>query len=120
MVTGHFVPNRSTRIESVSHGLIDCSEIEHSAVQYAKKIREAVIEKFELDKNNITVVGATTDNAANMIATAAELKIKWMPCYAHTLQLVINDILFPKKKVLQTETTADEEFQEAHWYALEL
>lgn len=124
-MTGYFVPDECTVIESVLLCLIDSSEIDHSAVEYARKIRQEVIEKFELVKNNVTIICATTDNAANMIATARELKIKSMPCYAHTLQLVINDILFPpKKKTSLTEENVqndiDEEFHNLYLYVREL
>ena len=95
-VTGHFIPADSDNIESVVLSLINASDVCHSGVEYAKKIRECVIKKFKFVENNVQIICCTTDNAGNMQTTAAELKIKNMPCYSHTMQLVVTCVLFAK------------------------
>ena len=80
-VTGHFLPTGTCTVESVVLCLIDSSMVAHSGVEYAAKIRCDVTEKLKFAENNISIVCATTDNAANMLTTAENLKIKHMPCY---------------------------------------
>ena len=58
-------------------------------------------------ENGVTIVCATTDNASNMVATARELAIKHMPCYSHTLQLVVTDLFFPSSKKMQEQAHLD-------------
>lgn len=45
------------------------------------------------------VICAVSDNAANMIATANELKIKHLPCAAHRIQLVVNTAILLTKPI---------------------
>ena len=40
----------------------------------------------------------TTDNAANMIKAAEILKIRHIPCFSHTLNLIVDDCLGLKNK----------------------
>jgi hypothetical protein len=102
-VTGHFVPDASCVVESVVLCLIDASKFTHSGKEYAAKIQSDVIQKFHFNDNGVSIVCVTTDNAANMISTASALQVKHMPCYVHSIQLVINDILFPSLKVASNE-----------------
>lgn len=39
------------------------------------------------------LVALTTDNAANMVVAAREAKVTRVPCFSHTLQLVVNEVL---------------------------
>nr|XP_034192173.1 uncharacterized protein LOC117609671 [Osmia lignaria] len=43
------------------------------------------------------LVCAVTDNAANMIATCEKLKVKHVPCGAHSIQLVVNHVILKTK-----------------------
>lgn len=65
----------------------------HCADTIAAIIKEEVLNVYFPDENKCEIVCATTDNAANMIATTAKLKIKHMGCFAHTVQLVVNKSL---------------------------
>ena len=116
LVTGHYLPRGSITIESAALQLIDCSDIDHTAEMYAKKIEDEVISRFKLIENDVTIVCATTDNAANMIATAKELKIRHMGCYSHTLQLAVNDLLDPKKKKQSAPSESDDILAEENIY----
>ncbi len=109
-VTGHFVAEDSNDVESVVLGLVDSNDV-HSAKDYAKKIKEEIVDKLKFDANGVTISGATTDNAATMIAVTRELNIKHLPCYAHTIQLVISDILYPKKKKKKDDVESDSELE---------
>lgn len=91
-MNGHFLPESSEKIESVVICLIDASK--SSGIEYAHRIRSAVIEKFCMRENNVKIIAATTKNTANMLTTAAELRIKHMPCYVHSVHLFVDDILY--------------------------
>lgn len=59
----------------------------------AQKIANAFLEVFEEWNINDKVTCIVTDNAINMIKTFKILKKKHLPCYAHTLNLVVQDNL---------------------------
>ncbi|XP_005110616.1 zinc finger BED domain-containing protein 4-like [Aplysia californica] len=61
----------------------------HTAANIAVILAE-VMENWRIrDK----VVAIVTDNASNMVAAIEQLKIRHMPCFAHTLNLVVTDTL---------------------------
>lgn len=82
--------------------LIHTSEISSTAKELAEIITEQVLSKYP----NLEVNCAVTDSAANMIATAHELKIKHVPCYVHRLQSVIKAAIISIKP--QSSSVTDE------------
>ncbi|GFS11238.1 zinc finger BED domain-containing protein [Elysia marginata] len=61
----------------------------HTAVNIKDEL-EAVIHDWGLQEKVFAIV---TDNASNMVAAVNLLKVRHFPCYAQTLNLVINDML---------------------------
>jgi len=55
---------------------------------------QVVIEKWHLENKVQCIV---TDNALNMINACNLLKIKHLPCFAHTLNLTVRDGLTTKE-----------------------
>lgn len=93
-VTGHLCHNRE--IKGVLLRLLHISNNSSTAQNLSNLIKTEVLDKYP----DITFTCAVTDNANNMIATVGELHLKHLPCYAHSLQLVINRaILLTKDSV---------------------
>ncbi len=110
VVTGHFVAKDSDNVEAVVISLTNSTEIKHSDKEYCKKIEEDIFQKLKFDDHNVVIAYTTTNGASNMKKTASILQVKHMPCYAHTLQLILNDILYPSPKI-QSELAKDFEFE---------
>lgn len=91
-VTCHFYSSysKSDRIELISSALdMVLIEKDKKAETPAEIIKKVLIEFNILGK----VSHQITDNAANMKATAELLQIKHIPCFAHTLNLVLRSAL---------------------------
>lgn len=87
-VTGHYITDDFV-LNSV---LLDCLLIEgsHTSEHLASEILK-IINKYGIS-NKVQVI--VTDNAANMVAAVKnELGIKHWPCYAHTLNIIVQDAL---------------------------
>lgn len=85
--TVHFV-NDSTNLKSY---LLECEEFteRHTSENIALWLK-SVMDRFAiLDK----VCCVVTDNAPNMIKAINLLEIQHVPCYAHTLNLVVKDAI---------------------------
>ncbi|XP_018406216.1 PREDICTED: zinc finger BED domain-containing protein 4-like, partial [Cyphomyrmex costatus] len=67
----------------------------HTA-EHIKEHIEKVIKKWHL-KDKVQCI--VTDNAQNMINACNLLKIRHLPCFAHTLNLTVNDGYFKKSTV---------------------
>ncbi|GFR84459.1 zinc finger BED domain-containing protein 4 [Elysia marginata] len=86
-VTAHFVSN-DWKLHSVVLATVRMTE-SHTAVNIKDEL-EAVIHDWGLQEKVFAIV---TDNASNMVAAVNLLKVRHVPCYAHTLNLVVNDTL---------------------------
>lgn len=86
-VTGHFL--YCGALTQCLLGLINTSNITHSGKNLSSILHSEVFANY----SQVHIVCATTDNAANMIATAQKLKVKHNPCFAHSLQLVVNSAI---------------------------
>lgn len=105
-VTGHFVCAQG-QLRAVLLKLIDVTDLRHDAVSLSEAIRTQVLEIH----NNVNVVCAVTDGAANMLATTNLLKVKHLPCFAHKIQLVVNGALLSEsgKKNVEVVNSNDVE-----------
>ncbi|XP_054744288.1 E3 SUMO-protein ligase ZBED1-like [Anastrepha obliqua] len=87
-VTCHFILNFELKTAVLStKPLMD--ETNHSSLNIANTLREICDEWKVFDKLHTIV----TDNAASMIKACELLKKKHLPCFAHTLNLVVQDAL---------------------------
>lgn len=86
-LTAHFVSDNFI-LESV---LSDCalSEGSHTADHLADTIRN-ITDEYNISDKIILVV---SDNAANIVAAINKLKWKHFGCYAHTINLVVQNAL---------------------------
>uniref|UniRef100_A0A182PX25 BED-type domain-containing protein n=1 Tax=Anopheles epiroticus TaxID=199890 RepID=A0A182PX25_9DIPT len=82
-LTGHYI-DENFKFQST---LLDCSEFEkiHSGLNIANWIADT-INQFGITNK---VVAMITDNASNMKAAVKELKLDHIPCFAHTLNLIV-------------------------------
>ena len=79
----HFIDD-NTKLKSY---LLECSEFEdrHTAQNISNWVN-AVARKFDI---HFKIVAIVTDNAANMKSAAAILKLRHLPCFAHSLNLIV-------------------------------
>lgn len=82
-LTAHFI-NKDSQMKSY---LLECSEFEdrHTAQNISSWI-DSVVRKFEI---HFKITAIVTDNAANMKAAAAKSNILHIPCFAHSLNLIV-------------------------------
>ena len=73
----------------------------------SENIKEVLLKFFESFGILNKVVSITGDNAANMQAAAEKLKIKYYGCFAHTLNLIVQNSL--KLLNLSSEINCEEE-----------
>lgn len=81
-VTAHFVENNN--IKAVMLGCIPDAQ-RHTAQNLADLIKKICTEWNVMEK----VVSVTADNANNIQAAISLLKLKQVPCFAHTLNLIV-------------------------------
>lgn len=86
-VTAHFV-NKDFILKSV---LLECSEFSerHTAVNLSDEIR-SIITKWKLEAKVVLVV---SDNASNIKNAIHKLHLKHLGCFAHTINLVVEESL---------------------------
>lgn len=86
-VTCHFV-NKDYKLNSK---VLTTSQMNgpHTADNIATSLKQ-IIEEWNLQNKVMAIV---TDNAANMKAAIQILKLRHLPCYAHTLNLVVTQAL---------------------------
>lgn len=85
-VTSHFI--HEWKLCTAALSTVKMEE-RHTGVNIASAIN-SILEDYNI-KNNIVCI--VTDNASTMTNAAANLKIKHLNCFAHTLQLVVSDML---------------------------
>ncbi|CAH1959714.1 unnamed protein product [Acanthoscelides obtectus] len=85
-ITCHFVSNHQLHAEVLPTKPLT-NGVNHTSENIAASIQE-IIDEWEIDHNITSIV---TDNAASMIKACELLKKKHFPCYAHTLNLVVQD-----------------------------
>ncbi|CAH2016396.1 unnamed protein product, partial [Acanthoscelides obtectus] len=85
-ITCHFVSNHQLHAVVLSTKPLT-NGINHTSENIAASIQE-IIDEWEIDHKITSIV---TDNAASMIKACELLKKKHFPCYAHTLNLVVQD-----------------------------
>lgn len=84
-LTGHFI--RGNVIERCTLSFIEASE-SHESDKLSKLIED------ELKTiPRVKVTGCVSDNAKNMVSTAKKLKFEHVPCFVHSVQLVIRDAI---------------------------
>uniref|UniRef100_A0AAG5DQS5 HAT C-terminal dimerisation domain-containing protein n=2 Tax=Anopheles atroparvus TaxID=41427 RepID=A0AAG5DQS5_ANOAO len=86
-ITGHFI-NEDGYLQTL---LLKCSEfaLNHTAVNIAEWIQN-IMEEYDI-KNK--VVAVVTDNATNMKAAINILKLTHIPCFAHSLNIIVQTSL---------------------------
>lgn len=85
-VTGHYLIQNE--IES---NLLDCYKYteRHTAVNLCEMLQKIVIEWKISEK----IVAVVTDNAANIVAAIKRTNWKHIPCFAHTINLIVQSSL---------------------------
>ncbi len=81
----------STDVNALITRILDCSHFEgrHTAGGLAKELTR-VTENFKIETK---ISGALSDNAHNIGKAMKDLKLSHLPCYAHTLNLVVIDAI---------------------------
>lgn len=85
-VTAHFIDedwNLVSRVLSTK-----AMPERHTGLNIADRIRET-LEEYKIPTNLVS--GIVHDNASSMATAVAELEIGHVPCFAHTLQLAVNE-----------------------------
>lgn len=91
-VTCNFVYNGELK-----NVVLDTLQVDHShTVENLSRSVEAILNNFNIP--NDKVVCLTTDNATNALGVAKTLGFSQIGCYAHKLNLVVADCLFPTPK----------------------
>ena len=92
-ITAHFL-DEETNMCSKLLGCVEFNE-KHTAANLADKLHETARE-WKIDYK---IVGIVTDNAANIVLAVQLLKWRHIPCYAHTLNLIVQTSI----KVIKSE-----------------
>ncbi|XP_041566010.1 E3 SUMO-protein ligase ZBED1-like [Drosophila elegans] len=95
-VTGHFVYNYELKTASLATKKL-LSITNHCSQNIADTLRDIFIEWNILEKT----VCIVTDNASSMLKACDLLHIRNLPCFAHTINLVVQDALKVDDPVLQ-------------------
>ncbi|KAL1251292.1 hypothetical protein QQF64_019088 [Cirrhinus molitorella] len=94
-VTAHFIID-----DSLMSCLLDVHRFpqRHTADEIAAALHE-IFRDFNIENKVGCVV---TDNAANMVAAVKKLVLRHMPCFAHTLNLIVKDGLSAVAELTET------------------
>ena len=92
-ITAHFL-DEETNMCSKLLGCVEFNE-KHTAANLADKLHETAREW----KIYYKIVGIVKDNAANIVSAVQLLKWRHIPCYAHTLNLIVQTSI----KVIKSE-----------------
>lgn len=85
-VTGHYITKDwALKCKVLATRPIDDKHTGKNIAQALLSIKE----EFHIKE----LVALTTDNAANMVVAGREAEVTRVPCFSHTLQLVVNEIL---------------------------
>ena len=87
-ITCHFIGETASCFNLVSAALDAVPILEDETAESLKTILSAVFKEWGITDKVKCIV---TDNAAAMIKAAQLLKIRHLPCFAHTLNLVIKN-----------------------------
>lgn len=102
-VTAHYITDQY-ELRSI---LLECScmSVSHTSVNLADAIK-VIISKFHLNDKILVIV---SDNANNIKAAVAnELKMKHFGCFAHTINLILQDALkIPKELIEKIKTVVN-------------
>jgi len=85
-ITAHYISDE-WRIESHVSCTSEMAE-RHIGSNIAVRIQE-VLEMWNVRDNHVSAV--VTDNALNMTAALNDLECSHLPCFTHTLQLIVNE-----------------------------
>ncbi|RXN08539.1 zinc finger BED domain-containing 1-like protein [Labeo rohita] len=101
-VTAHFIID-----DSLMSCLLDVHRFpqRHTADEIAAALHE-IFRDFNIENKVGCVV---TDNAANMVAAVKKLVLRHMPCFAHTLNLIVKDGLSAVAELTETREKVTEE-----------
>ncbi|KAF2896786.1 hypothetical protein ILUMI_09389 [Ignelater luminosus] len=86
-VTAHFL-NKANDLQSV---LLECYKYtdSHTAVNLSEELQR-IVENWQIKERIVAVV---SDNAANIVAAIKRTEWKHIPCFAHTVNLIIRSSL---------------------------
>jgi len=87
-ITFHFIDTQFV-LRSVLLGCYEFSE-SHTGLNLSNTIQET-LDKWDMDKNKIIL--AISDNANNIKSALNLLQVKSLECFAHTLNLIVQDAL---------------------------
>ena len=104
-ITVHYLDENS----KLCSALLDCFVFNerHTAENISHEIRR-VCQEWEIDNKIVAIV---TDNAANMVAAARNLGWQNIPCFAHTLNLIVQNALGEIRELQVKVKTAVEYFK---------
>ena len=85
-VTAHFISGGQLQTK-----LLACERFQGRHT--AEKIKEQLLEALDSYRITDKIVCTITDSAANMKKAIVESGQKWIPCYAHCLNLAVNEAL---------------------------
>lgn len=71
-------------------------EAKHTTNKFSENIKD-ILDKFNIGKNKAHLV--VRDNAANMAAGITQADLESLPCFLHTLQLILNEVIFEQRYV---------------------
>ena len=93
-VTAHYLDNKL----ELKSSLLECFKYDekHTANNLAEELHR-VLQEWEIDRK---IVGVVTDNAPNIVAAVRLTGWKHIPCFAHTLNLIVQQGLQSVKELL--------------------
>jgi hypothetical protein len=97
-VTAHFI-NKDWELKSYLLETFDFC-IDHTAANISLELLR-VVEKWNIREK---IICAVTDNAANMIAAVTTTGWRHLPCFAHSLNLVVHNSINSDKELCAVQT----------------
>ena len=96
-MTAHWVNESFNRLSAVLHA--QKIEGSHSGIAICHML-EAMLDTWNISKERVHLV--LSDNAANMKKALREAYLRGQGCFAHSLQLVVNDDILSQRSVIDT------------------
>ncbi len=85
-VTCHWWNQKKDKLDS---SILDCHRVlgHHTATMIKEEV-EKILEEFNIKEKVLTMV---TDSGSNVVKAARDMDLRRIPCYAHSLNLVVTD-----------------------------